>query len=147
MNGTTIKNMLSGGISFQKPTEILDNLEPRIAITIPENAVHSIAGHVAHMAWWQRQALINIRAGQRQSQIGNEFPETVVLEEWQTVLEDFYTGLEALKEHCDNETLLGLAYLGGEETIADLLLDFALHNAYHLGQIVLLRRLQGTWKS
>ncbi len=141
----TIKNMLKGGVSFQKPEVILADLEPSLAVNIPAGAAHSIAGHVAHMAWWQRQALANIRAGQRQPQTGDEFPKTIPLEEWQTTLEDFFAGLEALKELCDDQKLLGQAYLGGQETIADLLLDFAMHNAYHLGQIVLLRRLQGVW--
>lgn len=141
----TIQNMLNGGISFQKPQTILADLEPSIAVHIPAGSVHSIGGHVAHMAWWQRQALANIRAGQRQPQAGDEFPKTIPPEEWQTALEDFFLGLEALKELCNDQVLLGQAYLGGQETIADLLLDFALHNAYHLGQIVLLRRLQGVW--
>ncbi len=146
MIGATIKNMLEGGVSFQKPQEILANLEPSIAIAIPQNSLHSIAGHVAHMAWWQRQALTNLRAGKRIPQTGNEFPPTLPLEEWQNTLEDFFASLEGLKQLCDDGALLGQAYLGGEETIADLLLDFALHNAYHLGQIVLLRRLQGVWQ-
>ena len=145
MNGLTVKNKLSSGHAFQSATTILADLEPAIAISIPENAVHSIAGHVAHMAWWQRQMLLDIKLGKRQRQSSHEFPNTVPLEEWEGIKEDFLSGLEDLKKCCEDPMLLEKPYIHTSETIGEALLDFAIHNAYHLGQIVLLRRLQGAW--
>ncbi len=147
MNGTTIKHKLSSGHAFQAAETILANLEPAVAIHIPENAVRSIAGHVAHMAWWQRQVLLDIKLGKRQRQSTDEFLKTLPLEEWEVVKEDFLSGLEDLKKLCDNPNLLETKYIHTPETIAEALLDFAIHNAYHLGQIVLLRRLQGAWST
>jgi uncharacterized damage-inducible protein DinB len=145
MNGATIKNKLSSGHAFNTATSILANLEPEIAVAIPEHAVHSIAGHVAHMAWWQRQVLLDIKLGKRQRQSSHEFPNTITLEEWEGIKQDFLNGLEELKKCCENPKLLETPYLTTNETIGEALLDFAIHNAYHLGQIVLLRRLQGAW--
>lgn len=146
MNGLTIKNKLSSGHAFNTAQSILENLEPAVAVHIPENAVHSIAGHVAHMAWWQRQVLQDIKLGKRQRQSTDEFPSTVSQGEWEGVKQDFLDGLEELKQCCENPILLETPYLTTTESIAEALLDFAIHNAYHLGQIVLLRRLQGAWK-
>jgi uncharacterized damage-inducible protein DinB len=146
MNGTTIKNKLSSGHAFNTAKKILENLEPSVAIHIPQNVVHSIAGHVAHMAWWQRQMLLDIKLGKRQRQESHEFPNTVPLEDWADIQKDFLDGLEDLKKCCDDPSLLEKPYIHTDETIGEALLDFAIHNAYHLGQIVLLRRLQGAWK-
>ncbi|MEY4530540.1 MAG: hypothetical protein RLZZ156_1261 [Deinococcota bacterium] len=145
MNGLTIKHKLGSGHAFNTAESILANLEEDVAVRIPENAVHSIAGHVAHMAWWQRQVLLDIQLGKRQRQSTDEFPSTVPQEEWQAVKQDFLSGLEELKQHCENQNLIQQTYIHTNETIAEALLDFAIHNAYHLGQIVLLRRLQGVW--
>lgn len=145
MNHTTIKRLLESGHAFLKPEQILENLKPEIAVHIPEQAVHSIAGHVAHMAWWQHQLLQDIELGKRQRQSGDEFPSTVSLESWETVKTDFLGSLEQMKNLCDDPALLEKTYIHTAETIGEALLDFALHNAYHLGQIVLLRRLQGAW--
>jgi uncharacterized damage-inducible protein DinB len=147
MNGQTIKHKLGSGHAFQPSEAILANLEPNVALHIPENALHSIAGHVAHMAWWQRQVLLDIKLGKRQRQSSHEFPNTILEEEWETVKQDFLDGLEELKKICDDPVLLGTKYIHTTETVAEALLDFAIHNAYHLGQIVLLRRLQGAWSS
>ncbi len=145
MNHQTVKRMLSSGHAFLSAEKILANLEPEIAVQIPQNAIRGIAGHVAHLAWWQNQMLQDIALGQRQRQSGEEFPNTVALEAWEAVKADFLAGLEQLKKHCDDPELLQKTYIHTSETIAEALLDFALHNAYHLGQVVLLRRVQGAW--
>ncbi len=145
MNNQTVRRMLGSGHAFGQANQILANLEPEIALKIPANAVHSIAGHVAHMAWWQRQMLLDIELGKRQRQTTDEFPNTIALEAWEAVQKDFLDGLEQLKKCCDDPALLQQKYIHTSETIGEALLDFALHNAYHLGQIVLLRRLQGAW--
>ena len=145
MNNQTVKRMLGSGHAFGQANQILAGLEPEIAVRILENAVHSIAGHVAHMAWWQRQMLLDIELGKRQLQTTDEFPNTVALEAWEAVQKDFLDGLEQLKKHCDDPSLLAQQYIHTSGTIGEALLDFALHNAYHLGQIVLLRRLEKAW--
>ncbi len=125
---------------------ILSDLEPRLAVMIPDGAAHSIAVHVGHMAWWQRQVLrdVQTQAGQRVS-IGGQSFQTVTIKDWPGVLEDFLSGLEALKSLTVDPVTLERQYLDRDQDVSFVLMDFALHNAYHLGQIVLLRRLLGAW--
>jgi uncharacterized damage-inducible protein DinB len=125
---------------------ILSDLEPQLAVKIPEGAEHAIADHVAHMAWWQRQVLQDIRTQARgRVRIGQNDFQTVALEEWPGVLRDFLSGLEALKSLTTDAGVLERQYLERDHDVGFVLMDFALHNAYHLGQIVLLRRLLGAW--
>jgi uncharacterized damage-inducible protein DinB len=142
-----IKGLLESGHAFAKPQHILADIPADLATTIPTGAVHSIAAHVAHMAWWQRQALhhIHTRAEQWQRIEGEEFPAVVPLSDWETIRRDFFQSLETFRALCDDEATLERGYVSGKSTVAYVLLDHALHNAYHLGQIVLLRRLLGIW--
>lgn len=142
-----LRHLFESGHAFVRPDRILSDLEPSIAVHTPEGALHSIASHVAHMAWWQRQVLQDIRrqAEKRERIPGNEFPETVSLEDWPGVLKDFLDGLEDLKALTNDADSLERQYLNRQVSVGAVLLDFTIHNAYHLGQIVLLRRLQGAW--
>ena len=98
------------------------------------------------MAWWQRQVLVDIRSeAKTRSVIGGDEFRSVPLEDWESVRQDFLSGLEELKALSDDAALLDHQYLGRDHDVGFVLMDFALHNAYHLGQIVLLRRLLGAW--
>jgi uncharacterized damage-inducible protein DinB len=142
-----IKNLLESGHAFAKPQHILANLEPALAVTVPTGAVHSIASHVAHMTWWLRQALhhIEARAQEWQRIEGDEFPIKIAAADWEGIRQAFFEQLESFQALCDDEALLERGYVSGKNTIGYVLLDYAIHNAYHLGQIVLLRRLLGAW--
>jgi uncharacterized damage-inducible protein DinB len=144
--GDSIRFFLESSHAFVRADRILSDLEPRLAVTIPDGAAHSIAVHVGHMAWWQRQVLQDIQTQARQRvSIGGQSFQTVTLHEWPEVLQDFSSGLEALKGLTENAGVLGRQYLDRDQDVGFVLMDFALHNAYHLGQIVLLRRLLGAW--
>jgi uncharacterized damage-inducible protein DinB len=142
-----IKSLLESGHAFAKPQHILANLEPALAVTIPTGAVHSIASHVAHMTWWLRQALhhIETRTQEWQRIEGDEFPLEVAAEDWECIRQEFFEQLKAFQTLCDDEALLEHGYVSGKNSIGYVLLDYAVHNAYHFGQIVLLRRLLGIW--
>jgi uncharacterized damage-inducible protein DinB len=147
IHGKTIKSLLESGESLAKPHHILANLEPALAVTVPTGAVHSIASHVAHMAWWVRQALhhIQTQAAEWQRIEGDEFPLEIAAEDWEGIRQDFFEQLSAFQAICDDEDLLERSYVSGQATVADTLLDYTLHHAYHFGQIVLLRRILGVW--
>ncbi len=147
IHSSQIKALLNGGESFAKPQHILANLSSEQATTVLDGAVHSIASHVAHMAWWQRQALhhIETQAPEWQRIDGNEFPLEIPAKDWDSIRLDFLESLEAFQALCDDETVLERGYVSGKNTVAYVLLDYAIHNAYHMGQIVLLRRLLGNW--
>jgi hypothetical protein len=142
-----ISKLFESGHAFVRPDRILSDLEPSVAVHAPPGAVHSIASHVAHMAWWQRQLLQDVRgqSTKRQRIEGDEFPLVIALEDWPGVLQDFLSGLEELKALTNDADSLEGSYLGRPVSVGTVLLDFAIHNAYHLGQVVLLRCLQGAW--
>jgi uncharacterized damage-inducible protein DinB len=144
--GDSIRFFLESGHAFVRADRILSDLEPRLAVIIPDGAAHSIADHVGHMAWWQRQVLSDIRTQTKaRASIGGHDFQTVTLEEWPGVLSDFLSGLEELKSLTADAGVLERQYLERDHDVGFVLMDFALHNAYHLGQIVLLRRLLGAW--
>ncbi len=144
--GASIQIFLESGYAFVRADRILSDLEPRLAVTILDGAAHSIADHVGHMAWWQRQVLQDIRTQTRPHFFtGQQDFQTVALEDWPGVFEDFLSSLEALKSLTADAAVLERQYLGRDHDVGFVLMDFALHNAYHLGQIVLLRRLLGAW--
>ena len=142
-----LKGLFNSGHAFAKPQHILADISGELAISLPAGALHCIAGHVAHMAWWQRQALHHIQtnATEWQRLDGDEFPLEIAALNWDGIKRDFFQSLEALRALCDNETALERGYVSGKNSVAYVLVDHALHNAYHLGQVVLLRRLLGVW--
>ncbi len=145
-SGASARSFLESGHAFIRADRVLSRLEPSVAVTFVEGAAHTIADHVGHMAWWQRQVLADIRSETRaRSVIGGDEFRSVPLEDWESVRQDFLSGLEELKTLTDDAALLGHQYLSRDHDVAFVLMDFALHNAYHLGQIVLLRRLLGAW--
>jgi uncharacterized damage-inducible protein DinB len=142
-----LKRLFNSGHAFAKPEYILADIAAELAIIVPPGAVHSIASHVAHMEWWQRQALhhIQTQASQWQRLEGDEFPKGMTISDWEAVKRDFLQNLEAFKALCDDDQMLERSYVSGKNTVAYVLVDYALHHAYHLGQIVLIRRLLGVW--
>jgi uncharacterized damage-inducible protein DinB len=143
-----ISDLFDGNTAFVRPDRLLSDLAPAIAVTVPPYATHSIASHVAHIAWWQRQVLYRVaNPDNPQTRIaGDEFPASVTLEEWPGVLEDFLTGLKELQVLCESSETLTQNYgKHPDHPVYKTMLHFALHNAYHLGQVVLLRRIQNAW--
>lgn len=66
---------------------------------------------------------------------------------WDTSVESFLRDLEDLKKLVKNEPdLFARIPWGTGQTLLREFLLVADHNAYHLGQLVLLRRLLGAWK-
>ena len=63
---------------------------------------------------------------------------------WENSVKGFRADAKALKELAGNADLLGQHAPDGQTLLRKLLLA-ADHNAYHLGQLVLVRRLLGAW--
>jgi uncharacterized damage-inducible protein DinB len=114
---------------------------------------HSIADILAHVEFWQSWFLKRCRGEQA------PFPESAALGwpavpagSWSMLRELFLQGtLEAAKFESQPD-LLGNPLRPSLEfppmadyTIRDALAHLAQHNSHHLGQIVTLRQLQGTW--
>ena len=120
------------GQDFSTPAGLLRSIRPEIAVAIPEGAPYSIATNVQHARIWQDYWLAGVR-GERRPKIvmGQDFP-TVGASEWPEVRRSFVLGL-------DEAYALAQGQVGERE--AKMLLQIAVHGAYHLGQVQLLKRL------
>lgn len=66
-------------------------------------------------------------------------------EEWRMVVEQFLHGVNKAVDYAQSEQLDNPLEHFPTETKAGILRNIASHNSYHLGEIVLLRRLFDAW--
>ncbi len=151
--GVFIKNLLNGP-GFTPLERALSGLTQEQATTKPCDSPHSIADILAHLNFWQNWAM---------SAIGGEpnpMPATAadgwvrLTDSWDDLVKEFLAGLEKAKTLTDDEPLLQQPFdpeskigWGFEKhSIGEVIVDvIAVHNAHHLGQIILLRRMLGAW--
>ena len=135
---------------FMPPARILDGLSTEDAERRPAQSPHSIAEVVAHMAFWQEW--FGRRAGGEGDPMARHAADgwpAVASGSWPSLRERFVSHLERLA---------ALGADGGRAvappiefpplaryTVADALAHVAMHNAHHLGQVVLLRQQMDLW--
>lgn len=119
----------------------LDGLSAEQANWQPPNGGHSVGQLAYHILFWNRRNLNSFR-GIKNDKFGGDNSETFDKfdsKQWaDTVkqLDQVMTDLEKLVESADDVQLAKWA-----NTIGNL----CTHNAYHTGQIVYVRKLQGSW--
>ncbi|ETT56201.1 DinB family protein [Paenibacillus sp. FSL P4-0338] len=115
-----------------------------------EGIPYSIYQLVKHMGYWQDFMLTHLEGGQpqRPTSVQESWPaEKAPSEEsqLQEAITHLLEGVEKAVSIAQTAQLdEPLAHFPGE-TKGGLLRNIASHNSYHLGEIVLLRRLQGAW--
>lgn len=115
-----------------------------------EGIPYSIYQLVKHMGYWQDFMLTHLEGGQpqRPTSVQESWPaEKAPAEErqLQEAIAHLLQGVDKAVAIAQSAKLdEPLAHFPGE-TKGGLLRNIASHNSYHLGEIVLLRRLQGAW--
>jgi hypothetical protein len=141
-----LKALLAGGGEFLPPERLLNDLSETQASVVPSGSPYSIAQIVAHMDWWQEYQIARVR-GKTPSRPGHLDDTFVppVAGTWKDLVSRFLAnlvetgqvaeeyGAQPSLEQPDRDIAYGLAECP------------ALHNAYHLGQIALLRQILGFW--
>jgi len=144
---------LMSNSAFAPPKNILQAIPERIAHEKPGLAPHSIYDEVWHMDFWQRITLdwVQGRATAYPASALEGFPPNAD-EPWATVCKRFLAGTRsAAAVACDTDGLdrvVACPRIGSPDrtmSVRDQLESLAAHNAYHLGRVVLLRQLLGTW--
>ena len=107
---------------------------------VDPNANHSVGMLVNHLAFWNENALLRLRGEKRKGPDSNDetFNDFDVAH-WDDVvqrLDRVMKDLEAEVEKVPEEKLASAA-----STISHI----STHNAYHTGQILYVRKLQGSW--
>jgi len=121
-------------------------LTPEQAKWVPSEAAgkpgeHSVGQLAVHLAFWNERALTQLRGEKPPAFDGNndETFNAFDAATWTATVERLdrvMTGLEDWVEHADEAKLNAAA-----STIAHI----GTHNAYHTGQILYVRKLQGSW--
>jgi hypothetical protein len=108
----------------------------------PPNGGHSAGQLACHLLFWDRRNLSNLQGLKKNDKFSGDNKETFDKfdnKQWADIvnqLDQVMTDLEKLVETADDQQLAKWA-----NTIGNL----CTHNAYHIGQIVYVRKLQGTW--
>jgi hypothetical protein len=119
----------------------VDGLNAEQASWQPPAGGHSAGQLTYHLLFWNRRSLLKLK-GETTEKFGGDNEETFVKfdnKQWSDTvrqLDQVMTDLEKLVESADEQKLAVWA-----PTVANI----CTHNAYHVGQIVYVRKLQGSW--
>jgi hypothetical protein len=134
------------------------NFDPAV-VNVADELQGKLLPGAAHTPW---QVLEHMRITQRDvlDRIGNakhrglKFPDEYWPpaaaprkgESWDVSVAAFHADQKALADIIARADLFGKTRPGADSILIDDLLMIADHNAYHLGEIILLRRLLGAWE-
>ena len=119
----------------------LANLKPEQANWSDGKGNHSVAQLATHLVFWNNRTLAKLR-GEPAAKFSGNNDETfakVDAKQWATTIQQFdqgMTDLEALVQSASDAKLAEWS-----PTIAKI----SAHNAYHIGEIVMVRKEQGAW--
>jgi uncharacterized damage-inducible protein DinB len=146
-----LREFLLEPIGYLAPAKALDGLTVADAERRVKRLPHSIAEIVAHLAFWQDWFLARC-SGQAIGMVASAADgwPAVAAGSWPTLRSRFLQHLDQLS---------GLAHGDATKpitppiefpplasyTIADVLVHVATHNAHHIGQVIVIRQLTGTW--
>ncbi|MBV9156304.1 MAG: DinB family protein [Acidobacteriaceae bacterium] len=120
----------------------VEGLTPEQARWKDKSGNHSISELVNHLTFWNTRALQKFQGATQAAFNGNNeetFTKALEAGSWEDAvkkLDEVLTAWEKAVEGASDEKLKASA-----STIAHI----GTHNAYHIGQIVYIRRLQGSW--
>ena len=135
------------------PLKMLEDLSGADAVRPPAAHMHSVAGLVAHMEFWQHWFLQRCRgvATPMPSHAADGWPD-VSAAGWDSLRARFEAGLHeviALGEQTDGlaEPVAPAIEMPSMATYSrqDALVHIAQHNSHHLGQVVSARQVLGLW--
>jgi uncharacterized damage-inducible protein DinB len=147
------RELLISPVAHMRPAGVLDGLSGEQSAARVPGAAHSIVEIAAHMLHWQSWFL------ERCAGVGIPPALTAVLgwpaagaDDWEPLCERFVEGLErALKIGMDAAACARCVDPPIEfpplanYTVGDAITHIAIHNAHHLGQIIILRQMLGAW--
>jgi len=146
-------NLLRGGQAHATAKQALDGLKPELRNVRPVNGEHSIWEELEHLRLAQEDIL---RYTLDASWISPPFPEgywpkateSLTEEMWSASVAAFFADLEEVIQLAQNPDVDLTAEIphgeNGHTYLREILL-VADHNAYHLGQIVQMRKALGNW--
>ena len=145
-----VRGALRGKGQFVDTTRVLDALPWRLAGERPGGAEHSVLRLVRHLNYWQDIYLERLAGVDRPSPPhdaegwpGGQSPSSE--QEWLDAAAHFRDGLARAEAAAGDGALGDTLPLWGGRSRLEALIGLALHNAYHAGQVVQLRRMLDSW--
>lgn len=141
---------LEGEDWFPAMRRTLDGLTAAQAAWRPSPAANSIWQLVNHMAYWKevvaRRLAGDVAAGTEDNDATFGPPGDPADEAgWEAARQRLYAADQAVRSALAGRKDLDSPLPGYSTPLRTVIADINLHDAYHLGQIVLLRKLQGCW--
>ena len=120
---------LASGVDIPAPKALLSRIKPEDAARVLPGVPYSLLTNLAHMHFWQDLWLNKIKGAPRPSFLEDwKEPPT---SEFPSIRKAFLEGFEEAGAMANNHP---------SEEHALVLVSIAIHNAYHLGQIKLIKR-------
>ena len=145
VSGEAVSELLDGAGDFLEVARVLRGLTEAQAFAKIPGYKYSISQISAHIRYWQHAKLSRAKGSPISHQVTNE--ETFRVVEtggWEPLVAEIVAGVEEVR---------AFAMLHAEEAMPEdpetsvgfHLARCASHTGYHLGQIVMLRRMMGLW--
>lgn len=142
---TIWQHLFIDDLEYAPAAHILGGLTLADVGKCPNDGVHSIYEELFHVATWQHSMLTSAKGGAITEP--TDWPPTPAPPDaatWTALVADFLAGNEEAVV-VGNEAERLEEPLPEGRTVRERLELLAVHNAYHLGKIVLLRQLLGVW--
>ena len=140
-----LPRLYRGGQAYVGVEASLSDLSAEQAATRPAGLPHSVAELLAHTNWWLAWMLEVIETGRAApypAHAADTWPAATAAD-WEHLKSEFYRLLARVDTHTSRPDLQ--SPVNHDETLGELLADFALHTAHHFGQIVTVRQALGAW--
>jgi len=150
----TVVNLLKGGQAYVTSEKALEDLDEEVINIYPKDGIHSIWQELEHMRISQEDILKytvdpSWKSPKWPDSYWPHFNEKVSWERWKSSVSKFNLNLNELVDLAINSKIDLTSQIPhgepGHTYLREILLA-ADHNAYHLGQIVLLRKLLNAWR-
>jgi uncharacterized damage-inducible protein DinB len=135
-------------VSFEKAVA---GLTPQQALWKKSDSENSIWEIISHLVFWNERFLNRFKNVAVPKMDGSNDTTFTYLQalEWEQIIERFNRVIsdwyETIK-NSDDKKLDQHISEESEETWIESLSSITLHNAYHIGQIVTIRKMQGSWR-
>ena len=146
-----LREQVYGVNSHMHVLHALEGLDPALAGRSVPGAPHTVFQILHHMVYWQDIALARMRGANpespKSSALGWRTPAAPEdPSDWEAAVACFAEGLRSLEDLlAEGGDLAAPADLSRRTSRREEILMVLGHNSYHLGQIVMLRHLLGSW--
>jgi len=143
------QNGLHGKGAHVDTATVFDGLNWESAGEKPENCPHSVWELLSHMVYWQDFMLAYLqgeipKSPEHAVESWPNSPAPASEEEWDNTVSEFLDGLQRAEQEAAKD-LTEKGPGGRGRTRAEWLMGITLHNTYHAGQAVIVRRMIGAW--